>query len=1489
VPVFEGKNGKNDVQKRVFTQIFVFLLMAGLTALALRPLGSFLHSRTSFIREKIVGEAETALGLKLSYSSMRPGIFGVFEVRNIRVFDDDSVQLASLDRLRVSYSLWNLIRKNDRAIRSVLIDRPCINLDLAKRYNFAFFQGRRDEAGVPPPLDIQHLLIKYLPEKAVLRIRGGQCLMQNRRDQYSVTGIHSDIRVVQKQVSFNARCTAGLSLAGVLPFTGRLNVRLKGDYLSDSEEGGVLVNIPFISGNSFKVKPLSFKLGLQKESLVLENSSGSLPCGFSFVYDSAAGNLSSSFSCEGLTLGSFLVFNRKPRQASSWLSMASSGRAEFERDYLGKARYSVGFEGASPLGKAAFSLHLNGDEQELEIQKFRLYASHADTPEFFEGEIGLGGVVAIDPFAPNVTLSLKNFGLSGNERLNGDFDIETKENEFFIFCDTLQVGDVSLSALDAMFNPSGKGIAYMVSVFRFRNAETYGEARLGSISLDGVLDYEPSQLSAALRLDSFSVGDLIGMARPFVKGGRLPKMLQNLSRNILITTEVFLETDFRHVLYNVPRMVLAMESASKGQTLSSLLDAPFTGNAVGLISISGTDQRFELSEGNFVSNGNLLSFSAYANHSSFSDISFSLMANYRDFSYYMEGVALDLRSLTIQGSYGLGLYLGSGGNGSFSGYIQVQGIPIPYPDQIGHLSFFCSLRYTSPELWSFDIERFELLDITGSSGTINLRLAGGANQEGMSIYQISYSDGKGALSGRADVSWPAGFFGGNRAEAPSFSGVFSMGSGTERYNALASYSNDLLDVSFSGSRMQLGRFAGGAYNPVADGEISISWDRSKPITRDSFQVELKLNSFEARIQDSDLNVSAQALMDAENFTVENLMFSFAELKGGIPSVNINLAEGRAEAEAGLKGYAAGHFVDGLFSLNALFKPLESWLEIGDAFGSFSGTFRAKEFQFAEMQEADSFDVNFSRSDGALSVWGGPRNMLRLNTDQTGSFFASLSAPSPVRGSVIGKIDKNVIDAHCGDLYIDIAHLWEFVPPMHDFALGGGYFTAQIDVRGPLADPDFFGVIQANSVRILVPTFIPRDIRPVPFSASISGNEIRFDKVPTAVGSGGGTVSAWFRFDRWIPSDWSLDIFVPPQTPIPFSFDLTGFLASGETSGRLTISMNSIALEYSGDLYANNTEMWLNTDELDSAEGRDIFGIGRVPVNADINVNAGPTVEFFWPNRMFPILRVNPDIGTLVKIKLDTQARLLSVDSDVKFRRGEVFYFERSFYIRSGNLLFRENEFGINPLLTVRAEARDRNDAGPVSIYLIVDNAPLLSFAARFESSPSLSQAEIFSLLGQNLAGAQGDENTGGAQRAIFNSGVDIVAQLFVVRWAEQQILRILPLDMLSFRTQALQNAFFDVTGFNQTPVDRISGYGNYLDNTTVFLGKYFGANIFGQSMVALRYDENRTSRGGLRFELDFGVEMQTPLFNVRFNWLPVHPENWYVSDSAITLTYSKTF
>jgi hypothetical protein len=167
--------------------------------------------------------------------------------------------------------------------------------------------------------------------------------------------------------------------------------------------------------------------------------------------------------------------------------------------------------------------------------------------------------------------------------------------------------------------------------------------------------------------------------------------------------------------------------------------------------------------------------------------------------------------------------------------------------------------------------------------------------------------------------------------------------------------------------------------------------------------------------------------------------------------------------------------------------------------------------------------------------------------------------------------------------------------------------------------------------------------------------------------------------------------------------------------------------------------------------------------------------------------------------------------------------------------------------------------------------------------------EIFSVLGQNIASAQPDEDPNSILRTYINSGSGLLAQFVMGRQIERQIRNFTRLDMFSVRTQVLQNALYMATGLTPPPVDRITGVGNYFDNTTVYGGKYIGQDMFVQGMLSVRYDANNTSFGGLTFAPDIGIELQNPLFSIRWDFVPTHPENWYVDDNSITLTWSRTF
>jgi hypothetical protein len=166
--------------------------------------------------------------------------------------------------------------------------------------------------------------------------------------------------------------------------------------------------------------------------------------------------------------------------------------------------------------------------------------------------------------------------------------------------------------------------------------------------------------------------------------------------------------------------------------------------------------------------------------------------------------------------------------------------------------------------------------------------------------------------------------------------------------------------------------------------------------------------------------------------------------------------------------------------------------------------------------------------------------------------------------------------------------------------------------------------------------------------------------------------------------------------------------------------------------------------------------------------------------------------------------------------------------------------------------------------------------------------EIISLLGQNLAGMPGSENAGSR---LLISSTEMFTQFKVIRDFERGVRKALNLDMFSIRTRLLQNAVMQMAGMNNELDEDRSPFGVYFDNTTIFLGKYIGADMFLQAMFAIRYTPERNDErfGGLKIEPDIGIEWRGPWFNIQWNLVPEHPENLYIDDLSFTLSWKRSF
>ena len=1490
-----------------FLRILIFAALVAGTALLLRPLQLIVFDRMEKARDSFIGLAEDYLGVKLKYGSMGPSVFGVLDIRNVLVLREDDSALLSVSRLRLSYSIFDIIKADSpvnilHAFRSIRIDRPVLSLDferdaaLIERISALRRQGAppvpSDQTDSPEVLRIGDLL----NENFSFRILDGSWDVTGSPGSVKLSGLRLDALIRENRVSFQGRWDIAASLkktSSFLPtpedspaavFEASLSGRISGEYLDDLEEGSATVQIPSFSGSYFRSRPLALGIFLSHGNLEIRKSYDRMPVAISLVYDAVEGRFIGLFEAENFSPSELVTFTGPWKDYNSLLGIKLYGNAGFDLDRSGAIGYAVNLEGKTDGREnrlASLSFSAEGDSEHINVNTLKFASNNGEL--LFNGNIiFLPGELI--PLAPDGNLSFSNLNLrmSGdlpeNRGISGDIKINTQGRMINLFGENISAGKSAIKTLDASLYQDEQGLSFIFTAQKKENEE----GNTGKLSLEGSVDYNPGLLQpfhtrASLLLDSFLLGDILAFTEPLGLVMPLPPLARPGMDNFSISTEVFFTTDYEHLLYNAPNVSVSHEGM---------------GNFLAEASFSGTNRNFELSTGRISWKDGFVDVSCSVDYSDTNDISFSIGAVYRDLSYFFEGMILDKKNVNVRGSYGFQVNLSYGSSGAYSGYALGELLPIPSGDSFASLSFLITLFYDSPSYWQAKIEKFEITGITTPATTsAYFRFTGDAGEKGMSIPELVIDDGRGILEGGMDITWDASFsycrfvaelFGSSRNEYYGLNGLFR---------------DNRLELYFSCQGMQLSRIS--SQNAVLDGNIRLSWD--SPV---SFDAEANISSLIIYLNEEVLMASASCIANSEVFRVKQLSINYSGLQAQVPNFTIDRIESRAEAEALMLGSFSGVQMDISLRLNALFGSSETWLDLIADYGFMdaSVTVDTARYDTIEAEEPFSFSVNLIREKkgSSVNVAGGPRNMLRLNyspgTEEGGLFFAALSAPSPVRGSFTGTINAQAIDAQLTDLYVDLGALWRFIPPSVDVVMfPGGFVTGSIRVMGSLEEPEFYGTAQGRSIQILVPQFLPEPIRPVPTVFLLNGSEMTFGPIDAAVGRGGGRASGWFRFEQWIPSTFIIDIQVPQETPIPYGFDLSGLLAHGLASGRLIVAMEEWILSITGDLIAHNTEISLNTNEMAVFSSDMLLKHDSIVTTVtDFSIRSGKRVEFFWPSVEFPILRANADMGTGINVNSDTGDGSFSVTGDVKLRSGEIFYLERNFYLREGVLFLNESELEFDPRISARAEIRDQAEDGPVTIAMIIENAPLMYFTPRFESNPALSQFEIFSILGQN---PQGDLDSG--QRNVFLSGIDFLAQSILFRRFQRQVRDLLGVDMFSMRTTVFQNLILQVPGnSSQENAERPARFGNYFDNSTVFIGKFFGADIFGEALLSFKYDEAQQTFGGMKLEPELGLEMRNPLFDIRLGVAPqgmygmlprFHPENMFINDISFSLVWRRTF
>ena len=109
-----------------------------------------------------------------------------------------------------------------------------------------------------------------------------------------------------------------------------------------------------------------------------------------------------------------------------------------------------------------------------------------------------------------------------------------------------------------------------------------------------------------------------------------------------------------------------------------------------------------------------------------------------------------------------------------------------------------------------------------------------------------------------------------------------------------------------------------------------------------------------------------------------------------------------------------------------------------------------------------------------------------------------------------------------------------------------------------------------------------------------------------------------------------------------------------------------------------------------------------------------------------------------------------------------------------------------------------------------------------------------------------------------------------------------------------QNLIRGVLDQAEYPLDSdLPSLGKYLDNTTLFVGKYLGTDLFLELLVQLRATDPvatpTRSLAGIAVDSELSLEWETPFFLLEWSFFPRDPSSLFITDNTISFAWEYSY
>lgn len=1459
---------KKSVIRGLYILIFLTILLASFACV--RPIYRALTENISHRAQTVRTMLENRTGLTFSYASLSPSILTVFNIKGIVLGSAaDGKPLASIRRITLRYRLLKLLRGDiDSAFKSLVIDGITLEYDdeadRAIIEKLASFVKTSNAKGGARRTDFSRISVD-LPFSL---------LIKNVRIRYRSAKADASFTIRSADAVYNeASRSLGVNVRGGADVVlhSANGIRISGKYsLSSSVRHGLngssfVARFSNMTGGDFSFGRLNFRASYDDRVISVRTFQSAFPFMVRASYGIDSKKAEASFAAEHFTLSSFITSRSRADIMQRIGAVSLTARASAEYDVEQKSlSYTSGGSLFVPetLVKGSLSVRFDAAGTKDEVSIPRLVASGKNC----DAEASL--LYRFNGMRLSGTVDARRVALPNGNELSTELYFDPLDKGFVCFAPEVRLGEKTFTALEARVMPNGNSVDYSFELFDYAHAEADSP---GSLRIDGSWLTRTNYIQAGININNFYL-DSAAEAGAFFLTKNNSATLSSFSPRLapyVFTGEFFVSSDLKSVSYNAP-YALFVNTQKENEAL--------------FLSFDGNESSLQVSQLNVVYKGDTFSASAEIDRAPDSSGSFfTFDVQYKSVPYHFTGNIMH-NFISVSGDYNLAAEFRRYDNGSMEGSFTMKNFPLHAAGTIWTLSAETGFAYTEDEGFAVHIARFESEDAGGKFPfSPRVFLSGTVSKYGAIFDSVSYTDSFSALTGSSQctVNLREG-----RLDSAHFDMTMTNPISKESITASAEISNpdeapfsvEMLkkNLYFNArvlcANIDLNRFAAEqSENNRMAASVSATGTFENPY------VIVSVDDADVMFAGIPLSATGSLILEERNLSVNEMHISYGRFLVDNVKADFSLESFTGSASADITTRVLKKDV----KLPLLLKISDTVFSEKKRYPAFfSATLSSRGASGSLFVRPFPFSLSFSYAEGkALISSSSSLGVSGIITDK-GDIDLKISETRPFHCSIGGKIETKNLDIRISDVSADLAALMSHVS--NEFlTIYNGTLIGSAKITGLLSDPEFNAGFSVEQPDFSLTKVLPYHITSERFFVLMDHNVMTIPSVTMDIRGSTFDVASSLYLDRWTFDRLEATVRTPPNKTVPADLDVDMADFSGRAGVDLNLILQDKIFDVTGKVYVEDVKAKFRMAELLGEREMNYI----VPTRANVDVVFGPHVSLVFD----PLLRCVFAPGDAIKVKFDQTDNSYSIDGDMHLRSGDIAYLNRSFYLRQGTIRFSDTDDRFNPRITVKAETRERDSNGSdIRIILSAENQPLLDFNPQFSSIPAKSEAEIRTLLGQIVAADSGN------MRDILIATTDYAIQSTIGRAVENKLRDWLKFDIFSIRTTVLQNTLR--MGFSGDLTRRDLSAGNFLDNSTVYIGKYFGSVLYADALMHLVYDKTRvddsSTAQGITFQPEFGFELEAPFANIRWDMAPditAMLNNVIVPSTSLTLSWRFSF